>query len=215
MECRGYGVTLWFPTYVDQITTQRETEEFQAFCNKTVTVDSFESMQSFCGCSNTVFTDMEITDMQFRDFRIENVIFSNVNFTNVSFSSVIFNGTQFTDGCRFKEIHFSSSYFNGTGISDDVTFDMVTIESSWLCSTSGSDKVVNSTTLTAAMFQLGNQSNVSCAEDVEEIRCKPPNSRIYRDSFFITASAFPGNVASAIAVYFLRRNYWLGKLIFS
>ncbi len=209
-------MTLWFPTYVDQITTQKNAEDFEVFCNRTITADSYnENLKSFCGCRNTIFTDMDIKDTQFSDFRMDGVVFSNVTFTNVSFSAVVFNGTEFSGGCQFRDSKFSTSYFNATYF-EDVTFDSVSIESSLLCFMNGSGiRIGNSTALSAEMFeQVENQDNVNCEdEDYKDIECKAPKSGIYRDSFFITASALPGNVASAIAVYFLRRNYWLGELL--
>ena len=214
---RSYGVTLWFPTYVQQITTQRDNDRLEAFCNTTV-AGSVESLEPYCDCGTTLFSDMEIEDTQFKNLRMDGVIFSNVSFFNVSFSSVVFNGTQFTDGCQFIESNISSSYFNATFF-ENITLDSVTIESSLLCSMNGSGlKVVSSTRLNASMLEEGalKTGRVKCREedsDFKEIKCKSSNSQIYRDSFFVTASAFPGNVASAIAVYFLRRNYWLGKFL--
>ena len=211
LSCRSYGVTLWFPTYVDQITTQKDIRVFEAHCNRTVT-GSDQELESFCGCDSTVFADMEIKDIQLSNFRMDGILFRNVTFKNVSFSTVIFNGTQFSNGSVFRESNFSTSYFNGTSF-DDISFDSVQIESSLLCSVDGSGtRIVNSTRLNTAWYEQPlNQSNLTC--DYPEINCIPPNSKIYRDSFFITASAFPGNIASAIAVYFLRRNYWLGKVL--
>ena len=46
----------------------------------------------------------------------------------------------------------------------------------------------------------------------EEVECEEgeESGRLYRDLFLVAAAASPGNIASAIAVYFMRRNYWMG-----
>ena len=211
---------------MDQITTQRSAKEFEAFCNQTVTANSSESLESFCGCSNTVFTGIDIMDAQFKNFKMDGVVFNDVNFTNVSFSSVVFNGSQFVD-CQFIETNFSAFSFNATKF-EGVKFDSVSMKSSLLCSMNGSGVSVVDLRLidvninlvevkdefmTDVKFeQTLNQGSIECDDtDYKRIGCKAPDSQIYRDAFIITASAFPGNIAAAIGVYFIQRNLWLGK----
>ena len=231
MSCSGYGVTLWYPTYIADVTAQNELERFEAHCNNTINLTSLDVLKEYCDCSQTIITDSDFTDTRLEHFKINDVVFSNVAFNKVNFESVVFNGTQFID-CEFHDTNFSQSAFNFT-IFENVLFDSVSIQSSSLCSLNGSSVeiressmvfedvdvngekikygVYNSTEFDMSVLNQGSFSNCSENSLQNEIQCKPPDYRVYRDSFFVSASAFPGNIASAIAVYFLRRNYWLGK----
>ena len=228
---RSYGVTLWYPTYISELTTQKDLEEFERFCNNTVNVTGWSHMEAYCDCSQTVFSDVTLTDSELRNFRIHDVLFSNVSFQNINFDSVVFNSTQFVD-CQFYESNFTDSLFNSTQF-ENVLFHSVNIHSSSLCSMNGSavevcnnslileevdvngDQVdyemLNTSAFQERVLNRGNGQKCSENKLLRQIQCKPPDNRVYRDSFFVSASALPGNIASAIAVYFLRRNYWLGK----
>lgn len=206
-------------------------ENFEKFCNGNVTLKSDDSIESYCGCENTIFSNFMLRDIQVHNFKADNAIFNNVDFINVSFVSVQFNGAGFS-GCHFSESNFSNTYFNATNF-DDVTFNSVSLQSCSLCSMTGSDvevegeglifqnvdidgkKIKYDTFNTSRFNQLLNLNESDCAVDdrYEKMVCRPSESRLYRDTFIITASAFPGNVASAFAVYFLRRNYWLGRFL--
>ena len=57
-------------------------------------------------------------------------------------------------------------------------------------------------------------NNTSCAGR-EKVECEveEEEDKVYRDLFLISFAATPGNIASAIAVYFMRRNYWMGQSV--
>ena len=229
--CRSYGVTLWFPTYVSGITARTNAEKFEKFCSVDYNHTSGASVQSYCDCSQTVFANFALTDLELKNFRVNDVIFKNVSFNNVSFESVVFNSTQFVD-CQFNKVNISQSYFNST-LFDDILFKSVAIRSSSLCSVESlvvtvtdssvtlqdvdlngqtvSCKACNSSTLEDLL--LLNKTDGRCSESslLKEIQCKPPDNRVYKDTFFISASSVPGNIVSAFAVYFFRRNYWMGE----
>ncbi len=65
-----------------------------------------------------------------------------------------------------------------------------------------------------AMFEDISNQNISYDVDqkYDRIVCRPDEANVYRDNFLIASSALPGHVASGFAVYFLPRNYWLGKV---
>lgn len=171
-----------------------------------------------------------MNDTQLQHFKINDVTFYNVSFNNVSFDSVIFNGTEFID-CQFSESRFSRTLFNATDF-NRVEFDSVSLQYSSICPLNyldvevrnfmsmykvsvGGNMVENRTFNGTSPFdgRVLNASLEGCElEDKhEEIKCDPPKSTLYRDSFIISASGIPGNIASAFAVYFFPRNYWLGE----
>lgn len=235
----SYGVTLWFPTYVSQINDARNAEDFQALCNTTVVGGTdAQGLKEYCGCGSTVFSNITIVNTQLHMIKFNEVTFNKVSFRNVSFDQVLFNGTEFIE-CQFQDSSFTRTLFNATDFSGGL-FDSVSFKTSSLCPQSLQDMQVddfttlgnvnisglradNRTFNTSTFDSLinsdgdnGDSKKESCDLQVqfEEVVCSPFDNRVYRDSFFISASALPGNIASAFAVYFLRRNYWLAFSLF-
>lgn len=188
-----------------------------------------DRIKAFCGCRSTVFTGFAVNHMELQNFKINNVVFQDITFRNVSFDTVVFNGTEFVD-CQFLGCNFTKTWFNATYFKSDVVFDSVSLRSSSMCPLNGSEvQVKNFMTLygvdiggTFVENGTFNETFLDAALDMsseecdmkghEEINCNPPDYRVYRDSFFISASGLPGNIVSAFAVYFFPRNYWLGEL---
>ena len=224
-------MTLWFPTYITQLTEAKRAEDFREMCNVTVQEDTLER---FCGCSNTMFANFALEDTQLKDLMLGDVIFSNVSFRNVSFDTVLFSGTEFVN-CEFSESNFTRTLFKGTDF-NHVLFNSVSIRLSSMCplNSTGVVDVTNLWThqnVNISGHRVDNRTfdtdsfarAVNAAESIgvcdlqveyEDVICTAPDSRVYRDSFFVSASAFPGNIASAFAVYFFPRNYWLGEFSF-
>ena len=222
----GYGITLWYPTYINELTTAKDAAIFEEMCNTTVTEDD---LGKFCGCSNTMFENFILRDTKFQNFKINDVTFYNASFTSVNFDNILFNQTEFIE-CQFIECNFTKTLFNATDF-NGVEFRSIRIGSSSMCPLNSSDvevenfvtslnvnisgRSVGNRTFDTASFNkvlsLGSSHGCDLKVDREEVSCTPPSSRLYRDSFFVSASAFPGNIASAFAVYFFRRNYWLGE----
>ena len=216
--CRGYGISLWYPSYVNQINTDRDEENFKKFCNRNVTLTPSDSITAYCDCSNTVFFNFTLQDTTLDNCRIKDVTFSNVTFVNVSFINFAFDVVAFNH-CHFTDSDFTHTCFNATNF-DNVSFSSVGFYSSSLCNLTGSfvkieNNSLNSGDITYEVFNTLFESVLDLDGDCDVDRCYKEacedNSRVYRDSFFVSASAFPGNIASAFAVYFLQRNYWLGK----
>lgn len=187
-------------------------------------------IDTFCGCTSTFFTGFAVNDTVLQDFMINGAIFQDITFRNVSFDSVVFSGTEFV-GCQFLGCTFTRTLFNATSFSGGVVFDSVSLQYSSMCPLSNSEaevknfmtlykvelsgKMVENETFNAALFDaaLNMSSEICDMEGRDEVDCDPRvDYRVYRDSFFVSASAFPGNIASGFAVYFFRRNYWLGEL---
>ena len=222
---RSYGIILWYPKYINEITTQKDTHDLQKFCNTTTSFSPEDRMKSYCDCTSTVFQDTSFSLPKLKDWRINNVLFRNVTFLNVTFDSVLFNGTEFTE-CKFQNCTFTRLLFYAT-VLNGVQFQSVKILATSLClfsNTSEGAVTLENVTINSKWFEsqnfnistlwtiLGSEVNSTCSDDhYNNVICKSNDFRVYRDSFLVAASVLPGNIASAIAVYFLHRNYWLGK----
>ena len=227
----SYGVSVWYPTYVNIITSNEEQVRFDAKCQQNVTEFDITSFRSFCGCNGTVFHDLTISDVRLQSWSVEGAIFSNVTFSNVTFDNVVINSSLFVSKSSFHKCLFNSTKLSQLTWSE-VALESTSLSSSVICDLQGADVnldsplVVQNTTINGKLFpnetEISNSSillvddgaNSTCDGELVgmEIECRKPDTfKVYRDSFFVSASALPGNIASAIAVYFLRRNYWLGK----
>ena len=223
----AFGVMLWFPTYVGEITTEQKQAAFDANCRQIVSHFNTETLKSYCSCKNTTFRDAIISGTRLQSWMIGDVIFSNVTFRDVIFDNVIINGSLFADNCAFHNCTIENSQF--LRITWTNVFELsLNVSSSTLCNLHGlneTDKLtVKNTTLNGITFNettivngsIFNDNNATmCKNQVTnfDINCDQSDiSTVYRDSFIISAATLPGYVVSAIAVYLLRRNYWLGKL---
>ncbi len=229
--CRSYGVTLWYPTYVNEVNHQKDVEIFNGFCSEEVSGINSSTISTYCGCNDSVINNSVISDMLLDNWNIQNTTFNGVTFQRVNFTYASFNNTSF-ESSSFIDCTFNNSGFINTTF-DSFSFTNLKLFDSRLCSTtignnysaSGDVLVLNSTingapwnsTMTSATFiQLmfnssANESACNANGWISKCPVKGDDFRLYRDSFFISASALPGNLASMVAVYFLIRKYWLGK----
>ena len=232
----SYGVSVWYPTYVSDITDHRDRAQFEEKCQQNVTdFGNIDSFHSYCGCNLTIFQDFTISNAHLESWMVGKATFSNVTFNNVTFNNVIINSSQFIDNCVFRNSVVKNSKFVNLNW-DGVSLESLNISSSFICDLRGNNETMSlpmllylyntslnggrplnqTTNITSPSELLINPgvNSTTCDKNLLEskIDCEIPDSfTVYRDSFFISASALPGNIASAIAVYFLRRNYWLGK----
>lgn len=224
-------MSLWYPTYVNIITDKQEQALFDAKCQQNVTYFDSGAFHSYCGCNGTAFQDFTISDVRLESWMVGGATFSNVSFVNVTFDDVVINGTQFVDNCEFHKCSLNNTKFVQLSW-NDVSLESIYLSSSAICDLTGRNVTllnslsVYNTSINGRTFSnlttiedssdllLANGANSTCDGDVldAEVNCRKPDSfKVYRDSFFVSASALPGNIASAIAVYFFRRNYWLGR----
>ena len=222
---RSYGITLWYPTYVNEITTKKDAEDFLSFCNKSTSFPTTDNIISYCDCSSSVFEDTFVSDLTLMKWRINDVLFRNVTFLNVTFDSVLFNGTEFMN-CTFENCTFVELFFHNTDF-DGVRFQLVNILPSSLCLLSNHSEgtvTLEDVTMNASVVEfqdvsiselrtsLQSQVESVCSEDLySDLVCRSDDLRVYRDSFIVSISGLPGYIVSAFAVYYLPRNYWLGK----
>ena len=223
----SYGVMLWFPTYVGEITTEQKQAAFDANCRQIVSHFNTETLKSYCSCKNTTFRDAVISGTRLQSWMISNVIFSNVTFREVIFDNIVINGSLFVNNCAFHNCTIENSQF--LRITWTNVFELsLNVSSSTLCDLHGlseTDKlIVKNTTLNGITFNettivngstFNDNNTTTCKNQVTnlDIHCDQSDiSTVYRDSFIISAATLPGYVVSAVAVYLFRRNYWLGKL---
>lgn len=227
--CRSYGVALWFPSYVQEINVEQDRKDFERFCSQQASGGiNDEELRRFDGCSNTVFENATLNRTSLNDWRIYSATFRNVTFLEANFSKVVFEDCEFVN-CTMEGVQFNWTYFVNSEW-NSVAFDRVWMQFSDVCvpesqnitvldeislynsTVNGISPDVSEVNQTLFLQLLSSDRNFTCVGAPKEEECEQTNeNRVYRDNFFISASALPGNIASAIAVYFLRRNYWLGK----
>ena len=158
-----------------------------------------------------------ITDSVLEGGEYEEVWHEGVTWNNVT-----------VDGVEFKDATFLNCSF------DSVVFDDVVFKNTTFCGVMSTNIEINSTNFTNSTINgltLDNISkyeisklftntslsyNESCVlgtpQDCFTDETKDYN-REYFHIFLIAASALPGNIVSAIAVYLFIRSYWLGMTL--
>ena len=195
---RNFGLILWYPTYVNELTAKKDSDNLQAFSNKTTSFSPMDNMMSYCDCTSTVFQDTSFSLPKLNDWRINNVLFRNVTFLNVTFDSVLFNGTEFTE-CKFQNCTFTRLLFNAT-VFNDVKFQSVNILATSLCLFSNTSEVavtLENVTINSKGFESQNFNismlwtilesvvNSTCSDDhYNNGICKSNDFHVYRESFF-------------------------------
>ena len=227
---RSYGVVLWYPAYVRNINELKDKMDFEAFCTQNVSTPP-DSLQLYDGCHNTTFEGVTFESFGLSNWRIS-ATFSNVTFHEVNFTNVVFKDCEFRN-CKIRQVRFNSTYLVNS-IWEDVALESVTFSSSDVCGLVAQNtsveglltmsnvdvngrRISNETQVNRTLFLqlVESDSNATClnSNGYGDVKCgEVDDNRVYRDNFFVAASALPGNLVSAAAVYFLRRNYWLGEL---
>lgn len=212
---RSYGVTLWFPSYVAQVTDAQVTSRFRSFCHQGARVDA--TLTDYCGCEGATFSGQHFSNMDFNSFKLSDSIFHNVTFTNATFSDLslekcnftgcVLDNVTFVSRCSFNHVHFNQTTFSHVNASGLSVCNNGSVTE--LVGRRGGGSGESGDGGIRELVAVLESKNTSC----EDVKCEESekSGNIYRDLFLVSGSAFPGNIASAIAVYFLRRNYWLGK----
>eukprot|EP00731_Ephydatia_muelleri_P012149 Em0006g1043a len=219
----GYGVSLWYPTYVEQINERADVDRFYgASCNNTISdlILGSEELTRLRRCSSTSF---------------KNVTFDHITFTDWTFADSLLERSIF-DSCVFNDVTFqrvnttSALFVNGSGTA--VLFDTTVLHSTGFCGLNVSNftmvgslvtdvtvngrPVSNQTSLLEALREGFPPPSPCSAPSVgSPYTTKVDKYQVYEESFYIAGSALPGNILSAFAVYFLRRNYWLAFSLFA
>ena len=230
---RSYGVTLWYPTYVDRLSKESlESVSYHDDCNHTLSNYSASSFEDdleklFCACPTTDFQDVTLEGITLDEWWAYDSSITNVFVQDSSLKEVWFHNVTM-DTVHFQNVTFSDSHLTMLTLRD-VIFSNVTFVNSSLCNISNDGVSFKSTIFTGSNINgitptsdqealLGiRTTNGSCGGDLAlPTNCIPGSDEVdlgkeYFYDFIIAASALPGNIASAIAVYLFRRSFWLGE----
>lgn len=229
----SYGVTLWYPSYVDLLTQQSQRNDFQ--CNSNISDVVYKDSALFCNCPSATYdnvtfdfhatspwqqTDGAITDsnivgaywwvwfynitlegVAFNDAEINDSAFLNSTWSNLSLDNVTFTNTTFCnittmDELPFSDVHFINSTLNGQSLNG-----------------------LSASKISQLFTQNSRQDscNVRSVDVSLPSSCSIPKNvdyfTEYRNDLIISVAALPGNITSAILMYFFIRSFWLCKSI--
>lgn len=218
---RSYGVTLWFPTYVDYLNKQAQGK----LCNQTVpnmTLNT-DKLASLCSCSATSYQSVELKDVSISGWHAANTSIMDSTVKGGTYTTVTFTGVQLQN-VTFLNSNLQNAWFV-SGSWADVQFINANLTGVELCNISlgGNVYIRNSTVNDQAIFNetVERVFHISVSEEAESCRdyenrtdnCSQLTSNLfddYQNTFFITAAALPGNIAAAVALNFARRSFLLG-----
>lgn len=214
-------MSLWYPTYVEQINERADIDHFYgASCNSTISdiIIGSEEISRLRHCSSTSYTNVTFNHITFSDW-----VFVDALLNRSVFNRCVFNGV------TFRRVNATSALFvNGSGTA--MFFDTAVLHSTGFCGLNVSNftivggqvtnvtvngrSVSNQTALLEALWEgKPPPSPCSAPSAGSPYTSKVDKYQVYQESFYIAGSALPGNILSAVAVYFLRRNYWLGMFL--
>lgn len=225
-------MTLWYPTFVGELNSQKDAEVFRDFCSKEVLGINSSVIPTYCGCSDVTINNSVISDLVLNNWNINNANFTSVTFERVNFTQTLFQNTNFLSSSFINCTFVDSGFFN-TSFDNFMVTNLKLVDSR-ICETtvtnfSSNDLLIQNSTINSdrlnttinetaflRLVSLDATNRSVCNEDglISVCPAKKDDFRLYRDSFFVSASALPGNLASMVAVYFLIRKYWLGNFCF-
>ena len=210
---RSYGVLLWYPSYVQQITDADRQTAFSHFCHHSTPENV--SLYDYCSCGGVSFHDQHFSNTHFTNFQLSLSNFHNVAFTNVTFTDSLFencnctncslDGVVFGEGAQLGHVGWYGTSFTGVNVTG------LSSCGGEVRGGGGGGGGEAASGEFGELVRVLKGGNASC-EGVRGVECEKEEEEgsVYRDLFFVSASATVGNIASAIAVYFMRRNYWMG-----
>ena len=238
---RSYGVTLWYPTYIDRLSRENlESTVEHKDCNRTLsnyttTSSNINSINRlFCACpttsyNNVTFNNITVSSWWSTNSNLTNLMILGGRYDDIWYNDVVMD-TVYYDDITFDDVHVINSTWRNVALIN------VTFINTHLCNIDTQNISFTSTIFTNSTFNNVSLDDLS-SEDLSMLfnndqslvtsscdeRSAPPTncivpqtevdlSKEYFYDFVIAGSAFPGNVISAIAVYFFRRSYWLGEM---
>ena len=231
---RSYGVTFWFPSYIDQLTQNKQATPTNAACNGTLAnITHLPSDNYLCQCPLTHYNNVTVHREMIDRWWVWNTTFINTSLLNGRYERVWFESVIWRE-VLVRNVTFDQMiFYNSTWTS--VTIINVTFNNSILCDISVDVKSLSlrsvqfiNTLINGQMMRdsphnlvqdlfnsstyndtycLTNMTIPSCMED--SISPVDYNTEYFHD-FIITASSLVGIITSSIAVYFLIRSFWLG-----
>ena len=215
LSVRSYGVTLWYPSYVDQLNSRERMAELNELCNQTVANRTLTEtlLTELCPCSSTSYSNAVLDGVSLDSWPVANAtirdtVITNCNFTAAKFDSVLLHNVSIENTVIEDSVFLRGNWTNIRIL--NTSFSRVT-----LCDVYSSEVVISNSTVDGeivnnVLAQLTSGSdceetelliNQTCASDDDQI-CVSSLFDDYQNSFFITASTLPGNIVSAFALYF-------------
>ena len=221
-------MTLWYPSYVDQLIQESKEKNFN--CNSNISNIVYNDSALLCNCPSATYHnvtfDLNITspwqqtDSTIADSTISGeywwVWFYNVTLEGVAFENVVITNGSFVDS-TWSDMSFTNATFNNT------TFCNITVVN--ISSFSGTrfiDPTVNGRSLNG-LFSSNIISDYFAQKcNLHKMDISLPSSCYVADDdvdyfteylhdLIISAAALPGNITSAILMYFFIRSFWLCK----
>ena len=194
--------------------SERQTETAR-FCHHSP--PSNVSLYDYCGCDRSSFTDQHFTNTHFSQFKLSHSNFHGVKFSNVTFTNSVIEDSNFTN-CSLENVRFGEkmrlirvrwyhTVFTGVNVTGLISCG------GEVKGGGGGEGGSGGGGEWGELVMALEGGNASCGEEGEEVKCEKEEDEesVYRDLFFVAASATVGNIASAIGVYYMRRNYWMGQ----
>ena len=193
LSMAAYGLTLWYPTYINNLEHQCETD-FVNEIESDPNICHDGSRLKYLVVNNSVWHDKDLKNAVFN-----HVIFQNTNFTHCSFEDCSFFN------CSFYTVNLSTSLFTNTcfkySYSTDWFFDNTTFVNSYV------DDSISGFDQSNQPCCLHDTCERSCYEDANV-----DYSKVYLELFYVALATVPGCFVSAIMVDIIRRSYWLAFL---
>ena len=194
LSMAAYGLTLWYPTYINNLEHECETDF----------VNEIGSDPNICH-DGSHLENLVINNSVWHEKHLKNAIFDHVKFQNTKFAHCSFEDCSFLN-CTFQSVNFTTSSFTNTcfkySYSTDFYYDSTTFVNSYV---------------NGSMISGSGQSNVPCClHDTCERSCyddaNVDYNKVYLELFYVALATVPGCFVSAIMVDLVRRSYWLAFL---
>ena len=229
----AYGVTLWYPTYVDTLQQQQEDANFEEVCNLTLanqTVQFVEGYQEqlLCDCPLTLYDNVtfvnvsisggwllsggsvkssSISGSNLTAVRSEGSTWTDVQVTNVLFVNSTLSSSVWSS-VVLQNVQFENCLFCDVNVSDGIKLSGVEMKD---CIVNGLH--LNTANDTAIISALRSSSNCSSSLG-DSVQCVEPEEETdyfaeYLENFVIASSPFTTMLISAVLVYYFRRSFLL------
>ena len=229
----SYGVTLWYPTYVNNLQQQQENATIEKTCNLTLanqTVQFEEGYQErlLCNCPLTVYNNITFVNVSIDggwvlsggSLMSSSILGSNLTalqsegstWTDVQVTDVLFINSTFSSSAwsnvTLQNVQFENSLFCGVNVSDGIKLSGVVMKD---CTVNGLNMNTDNDTAIISALQLSTNCSLSSGDTswCTEPEIKTDYSAEYLENFIIAASPFPSTIVAAVLVYFFRRSFLL------
>ena len=198
--------------------------EFNELCNQTVANRTLTEtvLTELCPCMSTSYSNVVLNGVSLNSWpaanaTIRDTVIANGHFTAMKFDSVLLHNVSIKNAVIEDSVFLQGNWTNIRIL--NTTFTRVTLCDVYTYDVVISDSIVDGEMVKDVLAQLTSGSeceepdllvNQTCVSD-DSLTCGSNLFDDYQNSFFITASALPGNIVSAFALYYFWRSLWLGK----